>query len=443
MALSGPPANAQKPAALQKVFYGWWLLAAGGGIMGVASGVTGYAATVFFLPVSAALGLSHTATSLATSVARMENTFFAFFIGYAIDRFGPRRPIVFGMTLMGIGLVLFGLFARSLLSFIVTWSFMVALGGSIGGFPPVWAALNNWFVRRKGRAMGIGMACQSLGGLIIAPTLAVLIASYNWHTAAVLTGIAVLVTTIPLAFVIRTRPSDMGLLPDGDAPHPAVGEAATRAVSAERVPDESTNRAGEVYPQVRNFTLKQAVRTPAFWFLNTGFGLRQMVSSGVTLHLSPLLQEDGFSSVRAAGMIGLLAIIGIIGALVIGHLSDHYERRRVAAGVVAIESLSLFVLYFASGGWMVYVFLAGYGFAIGVHAMNRVILGDYFGQSHYARLWGVLGVTTTPLAIIGPLFAGWMFDHTNSYHTVILVFAIVEVMAALAYYNTRRPRTVS
>ena len=421
-------AASQQVRRPDKVFFGWWVLAAGSGIMGVASGVTGYGATVFFLPVSAALGLSRTATSLATSVARMENTFFAYFIGYAIDRFGPRRPIIFGMTLMGVGLVMFGLFARSLLTFIVTWSFMVALGGSIGGFPPIWAALNNWFVRRKGRAMGIGMAAQSLGGLIIAPTLALLIARWQWHMAAVIMGIAVLALTLPLAVVIRTRPSDMGLRPDGDAPaqpKPAVATPLTTML---------------VSCTVTNFTLKEAVKTPAFWFLNTGFGLRQMVSSGVTLHLSPLLQADGFSSVRAAGMIGLLAFIGIIGALLIGLMSDRFERSRVAAGVIAIEALSLLFLSLSGGGWMVYLFLGGYGFAIGVHTMNRVILGDYFGQSHYARLWGILGVTTTPLAIIGPLFAGWMFDRTQSYHTVIMVFALMESISAVAYYNCRRPR---
>ncbi|MBI4212676.1 MAG: MFS transporter, partial [Chloroflexi bacterium] len=193
------------------MFYGWWVLAAGSVIMGVASGVTSYAATIFFIPVSTALGLSYAATSLATSIARLDNSLFAFAVGYAIDRYGPRPAIAVGMTLMGLGLILFGLFADSLLTLVITWSFMVALGGSIGAFPPVWAALNNWFVRGKGRAMGIGMAAQSVGGLLIAPGLALLIALWDWRTAAVVTGVLVLVVTVPLARVVRTRPADLGL----------------------------------------------------------------------------------------------------------------------------------------------------------------------------------------------------------------------------------------
>ena len=413
-----------------RIFYGWRVLAAGSVIMGVASGVSGYAATIFFIPVSTALGLSYASTSLATSIARLENSVFAFFVGYAIDRFGPRPAIAVGMSLTGTGLILFGLFANSLLTLIVTWSLMVALGASIGGFPPVWAALNNWFVRKKGRAMGIGMAAQSLGGLLMAPVLAVLIATWGWRTAAVVIGVFVLAVTLPLSRVIRGRPSDMGLLADGDSPDIEQDDVdVTLAVGT------STERPGV------NFTLKQAVRTPALWVLCLSFGLRQMVAGGVTLHLSPMLQAEGISSIRAGVMVGFLAFMGVTGALIIGYLADRLERRLVAGAVVAIESLSLFVLFFGGVGWALYVFLAGYGFAAGVHTLNRVILGDYFGQTHYARLWGLLSVCTTPLAICGPVLAGWVFDTTGSYRSVIFVFAVLLSVAAIGYVNCRRPAT--
>lgn len=410
------------------MFYGWWVLAAGSVIMGVASGVTSYAATIFFIPVSTALGLSYAATSLATSIARLDNSLFAFAVGYAIDRYGPRPAIAVGMTLMGLGLILFGLFADSLLTLVITWSFMVALGGSIGAFPPVWAALNNWFVRGKGRAMGIGMAAQSVGGLLIAPGLALLIALWDWRTAAVVTGVLVLVVTVPLARVVRTRPADLGLLPDGDSSLPEAGSA-----------QDSATAPGPHRHAVANFTLGQAVRTPAFWVLNLSFGLRTMVQGGVMLHLSPMLQGLGLSGVEAGSMVGLLAFMGIVGAIIIGYLSDRFERRRVAAAAVGIEALSLFVLFFGGAGWTLWLFLAGYGFAIGAHTLNRVILGDYWGQSHYARLWGILSMGTTPLATAGPVLAGWVFDSTQSYSTVILVFAVLLSVAAVGYFNCRRP----
>lgn len=418
------PVARHAPRRSSAPFYGWRVLAAGSVIMGVASGVSGYAATVFFVPVSTALGLSHAATSLATSVARLENSFLAFFVGWAIDRWGPRPAILVGMSLTGLGLVLFGLFANSLITLIVTWSFMVALGTSIGGFPPVWATLNNWFVRRKGQAMGVGMAAQSLGGLLVAPVLALLIATWGWRTAAVISGVFVLVVTLPVSRVMHARPADLGLLPDGDPPEasPAIASTPVGAVRG-----------------IDNYSLREAVRERSLWLLGLGFGLRQLVAGGVTLHLSPMLQHEGLSSVYAGAMVGLLAFMGIVGALVIGYLADRFERRRVAGAVVTVESLSLFALYFGGVGWALYPFLIGYGFAIGVHTLNRVLLGDYFGQSHYARLWGLLSVCTTPLAIIGPVFAGWVFDTTQSYRSVTLVFAVLLSVAAVSYFRCRRP----
>jgi cyanate permease len=190
---------------------------------------------------------------------------------------------------------------------------------------------------------------------------------------------------------------------------------------------------------IANFSVTEAVRTPTLWILGMSFGLRQMVAGGVTLHLSPILQEQGLSSIRAGAMVGILAFMGVIGALVIGYLADRVERRLVAAAVVGIESLSLFVLFFGGVGWTLYIFLIGYGFAIGVHTLNRVLLGDYFGQSHYARLWGLVNVCTTPLAFSGPVLAGWMFDTTQTYRDVVFVSALLLSVAAIGYFNCRRP----
>ena len=127
------------------------------------------------------------------------------------------------MFLMGLGMILFGLFARNLLLFIVTWTFMVSLGANIGGFAPNWATINNWFNRRKGQAMGIGMASQAMGGVILAPLLAFIISRWGWETGAVVTGVAIFLLVLPITKLIRTRPQDMGLLPDGGHPRRAEG----------------------------------------------------------------------------------------------------------------------------------------------------------------------------------------------------------------------------
>ncbi|MCY4624414.1 MAG: MFS transporter [Chloroflexi bacterium] len=415
------------------VFHGWYILAANCLVMGFSSGVTNYGATVFFNPVSHALGISRTVASLAIALARAENTVLAPIVGYFIDRFGPRPPIITGMFLMGLGMICFGLFARNLLLFVVTWTFMVSLGANIGGFAPNWAAINNWFNRKKGRAMGIGMASQAMGGVILAPMLAFIISRWGWETGAVVTGIAIFVLVMPVTKLIRTRPQDMGLLPDGDPPEPS---AASTAMLDARQADGKPHALVEM--PGRNFTIKQAFKAHAFWLFMGALALRQMAQAGMVLHMSPMLQDRyGFTGVEAGVLVGILAAMGVVGALSGGYISDLFQRRKVMGIIVGLEAVSLFLLLLNELP-LVYVFIVIFGFGQGAHALNRAILGEYFGNSHYARLWGMLSMGTTPFAASGPVVAGWISD-TSGYGAAIFVFMLLYGVSGLLYYNCRRP----
>lgn len=408
-----------------RIFRGWYVLAGSCIVMGFSSGVTNYGATVFFNPVSEALGLSAFLTSLAISMARAENTVLAPIVGYFIDKYGPRGPIFAGMTLMGLGLICFGLFANNLFMFIVTWTFMVSLGANIGGFAPNWATINNWFVRKKGKAMGIGMASQSTGGVILAPMLAFIISRWGWETGAIVTGIAVFLLVIPVSQIIRTRPQDMGLLPDNDKPE-----------SIEQDGDHSLGASN--IPQISNFSIGQAWRTKTFWVLMAALGLRQMGQAGMTLHMSPMLQDRyGFGAVEAGGLISVLAVMGVIGALVAGVTGDRYSRRRIMGIIVGFECVGFFFLVLGDFGF-VYAFLILFGFGQGSHALNRAILGEYFGNSHYARLWGILSMATTPLAAAGPIYAGWVSD-SSGYGEVVFTFMVLYGISAILYWNCKQP----
>ena len=417
----------------QPLFHGWWVLAANSFVMGFSSGVTNYGATVFFNPVSSALGLSRTVTSIAIAMARAENTVLAPLIGYFIDRFGPRGPIFVGMSMMGLGLIMFGLFANNLLLFIITWTFMVSLGANIGGFAPNWATINNWFVRKKGRAMGIGMASQAMGGVILAPLLAFIISRWGWETGAIVTGIAIFLLVLPVARIIRTRPQEMGLLPDGDQPEQILTQATLVGEDA----SQNASQPKAVTPS-GNFSIGQARRTTAFWVLMAALGLRQMGQAGIVLHLSPMLQERySFGEVQAGTFVGVMAFMGVIGAIAAGLLSDRFSRRKVMGTIVAIEATSLFLLVLGNTG-LVYVFIVMYGVGQGAHALNRAILGEYFGNSHYARLWGLLSMATTPLAAAGPIYAGWLSE-SSGYGKVLFTFMFLYGISSILYWNCRRP----
>ena len=419
-----------------KVFYGWWIVVASCVVMGSSAGIMQYSATLFFKPVADTLGISRTVLSIAVALGRVGGAIEAPIVGYFIDRLGPKWPMRFGLALAGIGLILFGLFADSLILFFLTWTVMVTLGlGSIGGFAPAWAAINNWFVKKKGRAMGIGMSSQGIGGALLAPVIASLIVLFGWRIAAMLAGLAIIFLVLPVTSLIRTRPEDMGLRPDGDPP--------TSPLDTRRLVGESSGSTQENTTNLRDtvvdYSVRQAVRTSTLWILILAMGIRQFGQAGMLLHLGPLLQDRGFGIIQAGGAVGLLALMAVPGALACGWVSDYFHKRYVMTTIVIAETAALAVLFLATTSWQLYIFIIIYGFGQGAHVLNRAILGEYFGQRNYGKIWGVIAMSTTLLSW-GQVYAGWIYDTTRSYNIAIMTFMVLYAAAAMLYFSCRRPQ---
>lgn len=425
-----PPNQGQgrdsRPGLLPEIFYGWWVVFASCIVMGYSSGIMAYSSTIFFRPVAESLGASRTLMSVAVSLGRVGGALEAPLVGYFIDKLGPRTPMRVGMALASTGLILFGLFTNSLLIFFLTWTGMVTLGFGSMGFAPAWAAINNWFVRKKGRAMGIGMSSQGMGGAILAPFMAYIIGYWGWQTAAVVAGIGVAVIVLPITTLIRTRPEEMGLKPDGD---PETSPELQTYTDGLPQPDQSV---------VINFTTKQAVKTSTLWILVLAMGIRQFTQAGILLHLGPLLQDRGLSIIQAGSTVGLLALMSIPGAFTCGWISDHFQRRYVMTVFVVAETIALIILLTAINTWHIYGFVFIYGFGQGAHVINRAMLGEYFGQKNYGKIWGVVAMATTLLAW-GQVYAGWIYDLTQSYNVAISTFILLHLISMVLYFNCRKP----
>ena len=419
-----------------RVFYGWWIVVASCVVMGSSAGIMQYSATLFFKPVADTLGISRTVLSIAVALGRVGGAIEAPIVGYFIDRLGPKWPMRFGLALAGIGLILFGLFADSLILFFLTWTVMVTLGlGSIGGFAPAWAAINNWFVRKKGRAMGISMSSHGIGGALLAPVIASLIVLFGWRIAAMLAGLAIIFLVLPVTSLIRTRPEDMGLRPDGDSPTLPLDTRRLVGESSGSTQDNATN----LRDTVVDYSVRQAVRTSTLWILILAMGIRQFGQAGMLLHLGPLLQDRGFGIIQTGGAVGLLALMAVPGALACGWVSDYFQRRYVMTTIVIAETAALAVLFLATTTWQLYIFIIIYGFGQGAHVLNRAILGEYFGQRNYGKIWGVIAMSTTLLSW-GQVYAGWIYDTTRSYNIAIMTFIVLYAAAAMLYFSCRRPQ---
>jgi sugar phosphate permease len=210
-------------------FYGWWVVIATATIILVASVAPLYLFSTLVDPLEEEFGWSRAAISAGPSIAAMMAGLTLPVAGYLVDRVGARRLLVAGVTLIGGGFLAASQI-QALWQFYISTS-IIAVGMSLAGVPICSVAIAHWFVKRRGRALGILSAGEGASGIMVL-LAALLIALFDWRTGVMILGIAQLAICIPLALTVRNRPEEAGLLPDGEPPAPS--EAPGAAVWGER-----------------------------------------------------------------------------------------------------------------------------------------------------------------------------------------------------------------
>lgn len=412
-------------ARLGKVFYGWWVVAASSVANGVGGGVYFYGFSVFFLPIKEALGLSSAATSLVFSLARAQGAFEGPITGYLIDRIGPRIIFAVGVTAVGVGYVLLSQ-VNSFTWFLVVYLGLVSLGFNASFSSTALAVVNNWFIRRKSLAMSIPIAAFDLGGGLITPPLALGILHLGWRTTAALSGIFLVATVLPFAYFLRRSPESMGLRPYGETPtaRPQDGSPATSRAT--------------VAP--RDYTIQEALRTPAFWLLAVGTLLRTGAIGSLIVHFVPIMVWKGVSAPAAALMLGAMAFLSMPIGLAIGWLGDRIPRARLLATGLAVGAAALLVLQGANSRWHLWAYISMLAVLQGLSTLNWALVGDYFGRARFATLRGILGLVYSWGLIILPVLAGVIFDRTESYAIALWVFLAMFVAGAALFALIRPPR---
>lgn len=402
-----------------RVFYGWYIVSAGMGIHLWTSIVWVYGMQVFFTPIVDTFGWSRALVSGAFGLQRLEGSVVAPVEGFLIDRIGPRKMILVGTFITGVGLIS--------LSFLSTiWMFyasvlLVSLGNSAAsGTPRNWAIVQ-WFRRKRGRALGIGAS----GAVLSGPLLFIvvwLVETMGWRSSFLILGVATWFILIPLGLVFRSRPQEYGLLPDGDLPDEAISETASG-------PGPSRDRSPRVQDE-ESLTVIQALKTPSFWILSLIFGAQTMGVSGLMVHLIPYLQTIDFSISEAASVLAFFTVLSVFGRLGGGWIMDYVDPRFVLAGLLGCLAASFILLANITAYWQVVPFALLYGTAFGGMLPARSLLvSNYFGTQNFGALQGLTRSVTVVAGVISPVFMGLVFDLTQSY---VLAFYILTVVATAA-----------
>ena len=286
--MQAEPVNTQRARNRPRIFYGWYIVAAGMGIHLWTSIVWIYGMQVFFTPIVQTFGWSRAAISGAFAMQRLEGSIVSPIEGFLVDKYGPRKMVMIGGFISGLGLIS--------LSFMTTiWMFylsvlLVSLGNSAAsGIPRNWAIVQ-WFKRLRGRALGIGAS----GAVISGPLLFIvvfLVENLGWRPTFVVCGVLTWCICIPLGLVFRSKPQHYGQLPDGDLPE----EVSDASATSPGAPKSSSNTE-------ENVSVGRALKTPAFWILSLIFGAQTMGVSGLNVHLLPYFQTIGFSGINSSDL---------------------------------------------------------------------------------------------------------------------------------------------
>ncbi|MBI4188889.1 MAG: MFS transporter [Chloroflexi bacterium] len=407
------------------IFFGWLTVLAGGFISLWGQGYAFSGFSALFKPISSELGFSRAVASVPSAIARLEGGIDGPVTGWASDRFGARWIVLAGVFLIGLGLVLM-YFIDSLWAFYLVWGLILGMGINVGTGTPLNKAIADWFVRKRGFALSIKMALQGAGGVLVLPLIAWLIATQGWRMTCLIGGIVMLVAGLPLAWfsVKQHRPEHYGLLPDG-------AKSNNDTVKTDDMINRGITYAAEV--EEIEFTLRQAIKTPAFWLLIIALSFREPSSSPLNIHIIPFLTDTGIEPLKAAGMMTTIYAASIPARIIAGFLADRVTKkylRFLFAAILLLQAAGFFIFLSNQTETMIYFWFVLHGFGFGASiGLTTAIRARYFGRKAFGSINGFASFFMTPVGMAAPILIGWVYDTAGSY---IAAFTVIAVLIAFA-----------
>ena len=396
-------------------FYGWVIVAVCYCADFFSSGLGQSTISLFFKPMKDSLGWSLSQLVGATTVATIGGIFVAPFLGRAIDRFGVKPVMLWGMVVGGMGMILMT-FVHQVWQFWMLYTCVAALGlGDFSGLASQ-SAVAKWFTKRRGRALTFSTLGQTMGNIAFAPLVAFVITLLGWRQAWAVMGVTLLVVMVPLVLIlVHNRPEDVGLLPDGDW-KPTEKEA-------QRAPKDSDV----------SWTLREAFETRALWTLLGTFVIGGSTMSMMT-SLAPYLTLKYQMSNQAVGwVISGFWVPATVSRLIWGYLIDKLPARiclsTCALGRgIGVISLILVPYPYNIGTWMFFSGLVGNSFGI----LQPVMFANFFGRRAFATIQGGVRPLMAVPGLILPLLVARLYDVSGTFTWGFLLCGSLGFIGAFA-----------
>ena len=458
----------------RRFFFGWLMVAAGALILFASGPGQSHTFGVFLTEVARDLRLSHTEVSFAYGAATLAAAFGLPFAGRHVDRRGARRVLAIVSILLGFAAIAFG-FVNGLVVLALGFAAVRYFGQGC-----LFLCANNvvaqWFERRRGFALSLVWLGFSASVALHPPFAQWLIETVGWREAWLWLGLSSWALLFPVLWLVRNRPEDVGLRPDGGPtggpppepwtdprpgaaspatsrvePHePAAGSEVDVGVDADAGASADANLLREAEtasgasagsgasprsepPEITGLTLRQALRTSAFWIVAAGLSLIALLMTGLFFHQVAIFQLRGLDTHVATRVFAMTAITSVVSAPVLGRIMDRAPSRLVFAGALCVMAAALLALHLVHDVTTAVTYAIVFGLANASMQVNVGYLwADYFGRR---RLGSIQGSGQTALIVgasLGPLPFSLSRDLTGDYSAALVGSAVLSVLAALA-----------
>lgn len=387
------------------------------------AGTFHYGFGAFVNPVASELGWSMALISGAFSLYRLEAGVAAPLVGFLLDRIGPRKLVMSGAIVMGAGFIYLSRVNTVLPFYVVV--IVISLGFSFTSGTAVGAPLiGKWFVKKRGKVLGFYTSALALGGLLV-PVLSHLITVYGWRRTLLIIGPFTWLVGLPLSFVLKHKPEEHGLLPDGE--------------TSEHVENTLDSPEAAGVTEV-DFSVRDAMLTPAFWLLTLCYFAFQMTMAALFVHLIPYLITVGIEARLAALAVTFVTLTSILGRMGFGWLGDLFSRKWLLIIVFLLQPAGIFALAQVRQVMHIIPFLLAYAPSYGgAVALRPAIIGEYYGRKNFGTIYGVIQGISTFGGIAGPIIMGLVYDIKGSYYLAFVFLALVNLFSALLLLFLRRP----
>lgn len=418
--------SSPKPRFRLPFYYGW-LIVLGGAVGGsFMLGSAQFATSTFLVPMQEELGWSQTLVYGAFSVRILVGGLLGAVMGPLIDhRWAPRVIMPIGALLMGASFLIVK-WAESPLVYYLGYGVVGAIGLGITS-TTMWEALTvKWFIRKRTKAIMWVAAGAASGPLVFPMTLTLLINAVGWRDAWLWFGIGTIAVLLPLALLVRTKPEDIGLLPDGDT------EASQRADAI----------AGRVRPANEfSFTRKEAMRTRSFWLMTAAMTVPVIGLTGYQSHWIPYFREIGFSAQMAAAGVMAYGFFNVTGRFVWTWVAHRFPIQRVMVVQAFIAASGVVLMLFIQNTYMLFAWSVFQGLNLASYfALQTVISANYFGRDHIGGIRGVMFPFANGMRAAAPLFLGATHDWLGSYRIPFSIIIVAWISTGLMMTALKKPK---